>query len=64
MRSQAWKATKILLQSSDDIAQLSVESHPSDRAFETLELLIKAAWSMAKSTSHTMLADHLLKTVR
>ena len=63
MRSQAWKDPKFLLENSDVIPQLSVENHPSDRAFETLELHHSSVVnSLAKSTGNAILAEHLLTT--
>jgi hypothetical protein len=63
MRSQAWQAKRHQHESSDAFPPLSVESHPSDRAFEMLELLIKSSWKLADK-ANPILAELLHKTLR
>ena len=61
-RSIAWKHKPQSTCNSDVIPPLSVEVHPSDRAFETLEVYITSAIRMA--FYDPQLASHLQKSLR
>ena len=61
-RSVAWKVKAQPKDISDVIPPLSIEVHPSERAFETLDVYITSAIRMASHDPH--LASVLQKALR